>query len=102
LISDEVYDRLIFDNNRKISFAQYSNLKDRLIIVNGYSKSYAMTGWRLGYVRAPTHITNKIQNITDEYELKNNNYSSIFIIKSIELLKEKFYEKFPKSEIIKI
>jgi aspartate/methionine/tyrosine aminotransferase len=63
LISDEVYDRLIFDNNRKISFAQYSNLKDRLIIVNGYSKSYAMTGWRLGYVLAPTHITNKINKI---------------------------------------
>ncbi len=49
ILSDEIYDRLIFDNNRMSSFFNYPDLYDRLIILNGWSKTYAMTGWRLGW-----------------------------------------------------
>lgn len=49
IISDEVYEKLIYSNHKFTSFGLYQEIKDKLIICNGYSKSYAMTGWRIGY-----------------------------------------------------
>ena len=49
ILSDEVYDRLIFDDKEIPTFLNYPDLYDRLIILNGWSKTYAMTGWRLGW-----------------------------------------------------
>jgi len=49
ILSDEIYDRLIFDNKPMSTFLNYPDLYDRLIILNGWSKTYAMTGWRLGW-----------------------------------------------------
>jgi len=48
ILSDEVYDRLIFDNKEIPTLLNYPDLYDRLIILNGWSKTYAMTGWRIG------------------------------------------------------
>jgi aspartate/methionine/tyrosine aminotransferase len=49
ILSDEVYDRLIFDKKEIPTLLNYSFLYDRLIVLNGWSKTYAMTGWRLGW-----------------------------------------------------
>ena len=49
ILSDEIYDRLIFDNKPMPTFFNYPHLYDRLIILNGWSKTYSMTGWRLGW-----------------------------------------------------
>ena len=49
ILSDEVYDRLIFDDKEIPTLLNYPNLYDRLIVLNGWSKTYAMTGWRLGW-----------------------------------------------------
>ncbi len=49
ILSDEVYDRLIFDNKKIPTLLNYPELYDRLIVLNGWSKTYAMTGWRLGW-----------------------------------------------------
>lgn len=49
ILSDEVYDRLIFDNKKIPTLLNYPDLYQRLIILNGWSKTYAMTGWRLGW-----------------------------------------------------
>jgi len=49
ILSDEVYDRLIFDKKEIPTLLNYPNLYDRLIVLNGWSKTYAMTGWRLGW-----------------------------------------------------
>jgi len=49
ILSDEIYDRLIFDNRKIPTLLNYPELYDRLIILNGWSKTYAMTGWRLGW-----------------------------------------------------
>jgi len=49
ILSDEVYDRLIFDNKEIPTLLNYPDLYDRLIVLNGWSKTYAMTGWRLGW-----------------------------------------------------
>ena len=49
ILSDEIYDRLSFSNEPAFSIASIPDMKDRTIILDGFSKSYAMTGWRLGY-----------------------------------------------------
>lgn len=63
VISDEIYDYINFTGNQ-YSIAQYAGLKDRTMIVSGVSKSFAMTGWRIGFMVAPQAIAdgcNKIQ-----------------------------------------
>lgn len=50
LLSDEIYERLIYDGKQTISMAARETVKDRVITVNGFSKSVAMTGWRMGYM----------------------------------------------------
>ena len=53
IVSDEVYDKMTFPGRKHIGFAAFERLKDRLILTNGYSKSYGLTGWRIGYAVAP-------------------------------------------------
>jgi len=48
IMSDEIYGQLTYDNHRHVSMLRFENLRDRLILLDGWSKTYAMTGWRLG------------------------------------------------------
>ncbi len=48
--SDEVYDKLVFDDIEYFSMAQIPEVRDRVLVINSFSKSYAMTGWRIGYI----------------------------------------------------
>ena len=64
IISDEIYEKIIFDNLKHISIAQLDErIKKRTIIVNGMSKSFAMTGWRIGYIAADKEIIDAINNL---------------------------------------
>ena len=49
VMSDEIYDRMTYDGAEHVSLLTYPSIRDRLILLNGWSKTYAMTGWRLGY-----------------------------------------------------
>jgi aspartate aminotransferase len=49
LMSDEIYDQMTYDGQEHVSLLSYPEIRDRLIMLNGWSKTYAMTGWRLGY-----------------------------------------------------
>jgi aspartate/methionine/tyrosine aminotransferase len=53
VMSDEIYDQLIYDGQEHVTLLNYPSLRDRLILLNGWSKTYAMTGWRLGYAIWP-------------------------------------------------
>jgi aminotransferase len=55
VLSDEVYSRLVYGGEH-VSIASLPGMRERTILVDGFSKAYAMTGWRIGYVAAPTHI----------------------------------------------
>lgn len=58
-VSDEMYDQIVYDDEKCTSIAIFPGMKERTVIVNGFSKAYAMTGWRLGYVASdPRLITN--------------------------------------------
>ncbi|MFT6876395.1 MAG: aspartate aminotransferase [Granulosicoccus sp.] len=49
ILSDEIYDQMTYDGEEHVSLLTYPEIRDRLILLNGWSKTYAMTGWRLGY-----------------------------------------------------
>lgn len=57
VISDEIYEHITFDGQHE-SFAQFDEVYDQTITINGVSKAFAMTGWRIGYMGAPQHIAN--------------------------------------------
>jgi len=66
VISDEIYEKLIYDNLKHISIASLgSDIYDFTITVNGMSKSYSMTGWRIGYLGGPKDIVEAISKIQD-------------------------------------
>ena len=56
VLSDEIYSELTYGLDRHVSFASLPDMAERTIVVNGFSKSYAMTGWRLGYAAGPVPI----------------------------------------------
>jgi len=53
IMSDEIYDQLVYDGKEHVTLLNYPSIRDRLILLNGWSKTYAMTGWRLGYAIWP-------------------------------------------------
>lgn len=56
VLSDEIYCELTYGDDRHVSFAELDGMRERTIVVNGFSKSYAMTGWRLGYAMGPEPV----------------------------------------------
>ncbi len=59
-ISDEIYCELMYDGEKHVSIGSFPGMKDYAIILNGFSKSFAMTGWRIGYIAAPQDLTAQI------------------------------------------
>ncbi len=60
VLSDEIYSELTYGDERHVSFAEIEGMKERTVVVNGFSKSYAMTGWRLGYALGPEKFIEKM------------------------------------------
>jgi len=63
VLADEIYLKLTYDGVETTSLCAFPEIRDRLILVNGFSKSYAMTGWRLGYAAAPSPIVKAMDKI---------------------------------------
>lgn len=63
VISDEIYSELTFGGKPHVSFASVGNMKERTVTVNGFSKSFSMTGWRLGFACGPEPIMTQITKI---------------------------------------
>jgi len=63
VMSDEIYDRMLYDGRQHASMLAYEELRDRLIVLNGWSKTYAMTGWRLGYSIWPERLIGHVEKL---------------------------------------
>lgn len=63
VLADEVYEKIVFDNTNHYSIASLANIEEKTITVNSFSKTYAMTGWRIGYVVSNEQITAGIRRI---------------------------------------
>ncbi|HMC25648.1 MAG TPA: aminotransferase class I/II-fold pyridoxal phosphate-dependent enzyme, partial [Candidatus Udaeobacter sp.] len=64
ILSDEIYEKLVYDDTKHVSIASLSEAAhDLTITINGFSKTYAMTGWRLGYLAAPEAVAKAVDSI---------------------------------------
>ena len=83
ILSDDIYEHVRYDNFKFFTIAQIPKLKNRVLTMNGVSKSYAMTGWRIGYAAGPEEIINAIRKIQSQ---STSNPSSISQAASVEAL----------------
>lgn len=67
VVSDDVYNTLLYDGAETPCIAAFPGMKDRTVIVNSFSKSYAMTGWRIGFVAAPEEIVDKMTKCQENF-----------------------------------
>ncbi len=63
VLSDEIYSELTFGNDRHVSIAELDGMKERTIVINGFSKTFSMTGWRLGFACGPSEILSQMIKI---------------------------------------
>ena len=96
ILSDDIYEHVKYDNFKFFTIAQISKLKSRTLTMNGVSKSYAMTGWRIGYAAGPKEIISAIRKIQSQ---STSNPSSISQAAAVEALngKQDFIKKRAKS-----
>ncbi len=64
-ISDEIYEHMVYDGLEHIPIATLDGMAERTVTISGLSKSYSVTGWRVGYAIAPAHLTNALRKIHD-------------------------------------
>ena len=83
ILSDDIYEHIRYDNFNFFTIAQISKLKERTLTMNGVSKSYAMTGWRIGYAAGPKEIITAIRKIQSQ---STSNPSSISQAAAVEAL----------------
>lgn len=85
VVSDEIYEKLLYDGTSHTSIASLGReIKEKTIVVNGLSKSHAMTGWRIGYAAGPKEIIKAMTNIQSQ---STSNPNSIAQMAAIEALK---------------
>lgn len=63
VISDEIYEQIVYDDVKHVSIGTFPGMKERTVILNGFSKAYSMTGWRIGYFAAPSDFVDLIQMV---------------------------------------
>jgi aspartate aminotransferase len=66
VISDEIYGRLIYDDAQQVSIASFPGMRERTLVINGVSKAYAMTGWRIGYAAGPRPIIEAMSSLQSQ------------------------------------
>ena len=100
LISDEIYEKLNFGKNKHFSPGSIKEISEKVITINGFSKVFAMTGWRLGYLSANKEIVDKISIINQHINSNTNTFIQKGAVNSYNINK-KFIEKFRKDLKIK-
>ncbi|HEV2176336.1 MAG TPA: aminotransferase class I/II-fold pyridoxal phosphate-dependent enzyme [Terriglobia bacterium] len=65
VLTDEIYQYMVYDGRRHVSFATLPGMRERTITINGMSKTYSVTGWRVGYAIAPPEVSNAIRKMHD-------------------------------------
>ncbi|MBR6162415.1 aminotransferase class I/II-fold pyridoxal phosphate-dependent enzyme [bacterium] len=99
VLSDEIYGELTY-KDKHISIASIEGMKERTVLINGFSKAYSMTGWRLGYACAPQHILSQMLKI-HQYAIMcaptTSQYSAIEALKNgdedIKLMRESYNQR---------
>ena len=96
VISDEIYAELTYGNARHASIASIDGMRERTVVINGFSKSFAMTGWRLGYLCAPKEITSQAYKIHQYTIMCANTFAQYGALTALENGEEDGYETIEK------
>jgi len=99
-ITDEIYEHFIYIKEPYISIASFPNMQERTVLINGFSKAYCMTGWRIGYLAAPKDLAKRIikmQGQTTHHPSNISQYGAIAALSgslvSVTLMKQEFSER---------
>lgn len=87
VISDEIYEKLVYDIEH-ISIATFPQMKERTLVVNGMSKTYSMTGWRLGYGAGPKALIEAMGRIQDHTTSNPTSFAQIGALQAFDLVEE--------------
>ncbi len=99
ILSDEIYSRILFDKQRHHSLLEFSEIRDRVIVLDGWSKTYSMTGWRLGFGIFPKNIFDYAEKLAINCHSCVNSasqYAGIEALKGTQDSVEKMIQKFEK------
>lgn len=100
VLSDEIYSELTYNGEPHVSIASLPGMRERTIVINGFSKAYAMTGWRLGYAAGPKEILEqmiKIHQFAIMCAPTNSQYAAVEALKNgdrdIEVMRESYNQR---------
>jgi len=84
VLSDEIYSRILYGDAAHHSIAEFPGMKERTIILDGFSKTYAMTGWRLGYAAAPKDVVTALARLATNCHSCTASYAQIAAIEALQ------------------
>lgn len=99
VIADEVYNTLLYDGAENRSIAAFPGMKERTVVINSFSKAYAMTGWRIGYAAGPAEIIDKMTKCQENFNACANaigQYAAVYALahpEEAEALRNVFQER---------
>ncbi len=85
LLSDEIYSRILFDGAQHLSPASLPDMYGRTLTLNGFSKAYAMTGWRLGYLAGPAAFIRQVQEVRHTLSISTNTIAQYAALAALEV-----------------
>ncbi len=83
VISDEIYEKIIFDGHAHTSIATFPGMRERTVVLNGFSKAYSMTGWRIGYFAAPADFIAQVQMVKYNMTISINHATQMAAIAAL-------------------
>ena len=92
VLTDEVYEYMCFDGRRHVSPASVASLKDRTLTMNSFSKTYSITGWRIGFLAGPAAIVEKCGIVFDQIEVCASRPMQRGVQAALEQLPDSFYD----------
>ena len=84
VISDEIYDRLVYAGHQHVCFASLPRMRERTVTLGGFSKDYAMTGWRIGYAAAPARLLAEMRKIHQYTIMSSPTTAQVAAIEALE------------------
>ena len=88
VLSDEVYNTLVYDGAEAVSIATFPGMRDRTVVINSLSKAYAMCGWRIGYAAGPEAIIDRMSKMQENFNSGANaaaQYAAVYALEHREL-----------------
>ena len=92
-ITDEIYEYMVYDGNRHVSLATLEGMKERTVTISGFSKTFSITGWRLGYAAAPPELAEPIGLVNDLFYICAPTPLQHGLARALEVLEDSYYEE---------